>query len=448
MMDFRTGWLGLVLLASLSAVQAPAQAQTSPNPPAVRVLTLQDCYTLALTRSETLAISREEIKIAEAQYWQAVSALFPQISFSLSERIQNSAGSSISGGGDSGGRRDRIEGRLSFTQTLFSGFREFNTAASLQALKRSQTEQLKRDRQLLYLDGATLFYQVLSQENDLRILDEIVANLEALRQELQERVNLGRSRRGDILAAETQLADYQTVREQVKGMSGASRELLSFLIGVPSDRYQLKDTMTLPETEKLDAYLWRSGARPDITAAAESSTAAERELSASKGALLPTVTASGNFLALEEPERQQEWDILISATIPVFDGGLRIAEVKEKEAALRSTRLSFSRARRLAESEVRQTYNTFIYSASQYVALQKALRTARENYEVQKSDYGLGRTSNLDVLNALFNYNNFQRREKSLELQLRSNLVALQVAAGEPEQNSETRSVKRETSQP
>jgi len=163
MMDFRTGWLGLVLLASLSAVQAPAQAQTSPNPPAVRVLTLQDCYTLALTRSETLAISREEIKIAEAQYWQAVSALFPQISFSLSERIQNSAGSSISGGGDSGGRRDRIEGRLSFTQTLFSGFREFNTAASLQALKRSQTEQLKRDRQLLYLDGATLFYQVLSQ---------------------------------------------------------------------------------------------------------------------------------------------------------------------------------------------------------------------------------------------------------------------------------------------
>jgi outer membrane protein len=445
---FRVSWLIAVLSfwgVSGQGLQAAGEAKAQKN---VQHLTLAECYRLALVRSETLAISREEIKAAEAQYWQALSALFPQVRFVLSERIQNTAGGSVSGGSDSGGRRDRIEGRLTFSQTLFSGFREVNTAAALEAGKRSREEQVKRERQILYLNSADLFYQVISLENDLLVLNQIVKNLEELGRELEERVVLGRSRKGELLAAQTQLADYRTIQEQVKGGIGAARELLAFLIGVPADRFQLKETLTLPQAEKLENYLWQSGARPDIMAAAESETAARRQLSASRGEFWPTVTAVGNFLAVEDPERRQEWDILLSAEIPVFDGGLRVAQVQEREALVRSSQLSFSRARRMAESEVRQAYNTLIHSASQYVALQQALKTAQENSEVQKKDYALGRTSHLDVLNALFSYHQFARREKALEAQMQTDLVALQVAAGEPVGQSSAQSLKPTGSTP
>ena len=397
-----------------------------------RVLTLPEAYQLTLERSEKLGISREEIKIAEAQYWQAISAVLPKVDFLITQRTQDSVGGSIGGGDSGGGRKDSFQGRLRVTQTIFNGFREFNTSAALQAQKRSQEATYRRSRELLYLDTSDLFYQIISLEKDLYLIQQIAQQLTERQEDLIDRVTIGRSRNSELLAAETEQADNEATLEQVRGLLNASRELLAFLLGLPSDRWSLNDTMPLPEVAKLDNYLWKTGERADITAAAETTTSAQRQVSASKGAFLPKVSAEANWLALEDPERSQEWNILLTAEIPLFDGALRYQSLKVDQARLRSSELNFSRVRRLAESEVRQSYSQFISSARQYVSLQKGVETARKNYEAQQEDYRLGRANNLDVLTSLLRYSSLRRRVSGLEFQTRSNLVALQVAAGTP----------------
>lgn len=424
---------------------APAAENKSAAPVAPRTLTLSQVYQLAVERSETLGISREEIKIAEAQYWQAISAVLPKVDFIATERTQNSVGGSIGGGDSSGSRRDAFQGRLRVTQTIFNGFREFNLSAALRAQKRSQEALYIRNRELLYLDSSDLFYQILSLEQDLKLLRQIDNNFSDRQKELTDRVNIGRSRKSELLAADTEQADNAATIEEVAGLLGASRELLAFLIGLPSDRWLLKDTQPFPEAQKLNDYLWKSGARADVTAAVEAQTAAQRQVSADKGSFWPAISAEANVLALEDPEKDQEWNIVLTAEIPIFDGGLRIGTLKESEARLRSSSLSFSRARRLAESEVRQNYNNFISTARQYVKLQEATETARLNYEAQKDDYLLGRASNLDSLTALVRYNSLRRRLAGLEFQTRSNLIALQVAAGEPVSTPATTSNRQPT---
>jgi outer membrane protein len=398
---------------------------------AIQTLTLNEAYSLALERSESLAINREEIKIAEARYWQSVSTVLPQVGFLGSVRTQNNTGGSI-GGDFTGTRKDRWEGRLTITQTLFSGFREWNTGAALKADQRSLSASLQRNRQLLYLDVSDLYHQILALEQDEQALGEILQALDDRRKELTDRVSIGRSRKSELLAAETELADNQATLESLRGLIGAARELFSFLIAVPSDRYRLAGRGSLPPAEKLENYLWKSGARPDIEAAGEQQTAADRRVSVARGEFLPTIEGQFNTLLLEEPEREQEWNIVVTMEVPLFDGGLRVAQLNERKAAYRASQLNFSRARRLADNDVRVAYNNFISAANQAVRLRVAEATARENYDAQKEDYELGRASNLDVLSALLRWKEIIRRRIGTESQTYSTLVALQVAAGEP----------------
>lgn len=398
---------------------------------APQILTLNESYALALERSESLGINREEIKIAEARYWQAVSTVLPQVGFTGSVRTQNNAGGSI-GGDSTGTRKDRWEGRLTITQTLFSGFREWNTAAALKADQRGLAATLQRNRQLLYLDVSDLYHQIVSLEQDERALGEILQALDDRRRELTERVSIGRSRKSELLAAETELADNQATLESLRGLLGAARELFAFLIATPSDRFQLAGRGDLPAAEKLETYLWKSGARPDVQAAGEQQTAAERRVSVARGEFLPTIAGEFNTLMIEDPEREQEWNIVVTMEVPLFDGGLRVSKLSESKAASRASQLSFSRARRLADNDVRVAYNNFISAANQTVRLRTAENTARENYLAQKEDYELGRSNNLDVLSALLRWKEILRRRIAAESQTYSTLVALQVAAGEP----------------
>jgi outer membrane protein len=427
------GWLGGCLPAS--SQEKPAQER--------RPLTLQECYALAVERSEALGITAEELRKAEARYWQAVSAVLPQVDLIGTLRVQNNEGGSSSsgsssgfdsdtgGGGSSGSRRDRWEGRLRVSQTLFSGFREFNLAGAAKAEARSQGALLKRKRETLFLDVSDLFHQLLSLERDQAVVRDLNATLEKRRAELKERVQLGRSRKGDLLAAETDLAGSQATLEELEGLAGATRELLAYLIGISAGRFEVVPVRALPEARSLEDYLWKSGERADITAAVESSVAARRQVSAGYGAFAPTVTGEFNWLALEDPERGQEWNILVTAELPLFDGGLRAAQLKESKAAFRQSQLNLSQVRRQAESDVRVAYNNFQSAARQYIRLQKAVDGAYQNYETQKRDYDLGRASNLDVLGALRDYHELKRRREGVEVKASANLFALMIAAGQ-----------------
>lgn len=415
----------------------------------VRSLTLQQSYALALDRSESLGIRREELKTAEAQYWQAISAILPKVNFIASEEIQNSpfssgGGSSSSTSRTSNGRRDRFAGTAQATMTIFNGFREFHAVAGIRAQERSKAALIDRERQLLYLNTSDLFYQVLGYEKDLGILQKINGSLKDRHQDLVSRIALGRSRKSELLAAETDLAENQTTIEQVRGLLGATRELFAFLIGIPANRFELQSSRELPPIDKLETYLWKTGVRPDVVSSREEQTVAERNLSISKGAFLPTMDVTANHYTLEEPKKIQDWNIIVTAEVPIFDGGLRLAQLSEKKSLVRASALNFSRAQRLADSEVRQAYNNFTSSAQQLVQLHHAVETSRKNYEAQKEDYQLGRANNLDVLTALVQLGEFERRLNRVELQNQTNLVALQVAAGEPANST----AKKESPQP
>jgi outer membrane protein TolC len=287
-----------------------------------------------------------------------------------------------------------------------------------------------RTRQTLYLDVADVFYQIVSYEKDLVILEKLAQALTDRVNELERRVKLGKSRASEVLTAETDLSDAKVTVESVRGLLGASRELAAFLTGVPTAQLKLKEQKPFPQVEAMEAYLQESGERPDVLAAAQRERAAQRTLSVAKGEHLPSASVEANYFARDEPRSKRDWNIFLTIDIPIFEGGAIEARVRENKALVRQSELDLSQLQRTADKDVRTAYNNFVASVAQYVRLQELVKTAEQTYEVQRQDYARGVSSNLDVLNALQQYQQAARRLLSTEMDARVNLVRLHVAAG------------------
>ena len=128
---------------------------------------------------------------------------------------------------------------------------------------------------------------------------DLIEALRARVDDLKERVQLGRSRPAELLQAQTDLANAKRDR----GIADAARstprsETLAFYIGVPPDRFVLKETQRFPTASQLEAYRTRTAAgRPDVLSEVEAlRTAGTQLLSVAKGpGLLPTISANGNL---------------------------------------------------------------------------------------------------------------------------------------------------------
>ena len=80
---------------SVNAEDAPGEA-----PKSKEFINLNECYELALKRSETLAISKEEIEKAEAAFFQATGDAFGDVSFvatSITQDVQKNSRGNATG---------------------------------------------------------------------------------------------------------------------------------------------------------------------------------------------------------------------------------------------------------------------------------------------------------------------------------------------------------------
>lgn len=412
------------LFVVLSALARPAAAEDGP-------LSLRACYERALAHNESVGIAAAAWRAAEARYGQVRDTLLPAVSVVGGAQFQNDRTDSGAGGTSASRAPDSYVARLHAEQTLYSGFRLAREAQAREAEGRAAKLDEQRVREFLYLDVADAFYQVLLFDRDAAVLDELAAALDQTVAELEKRVELGRSRRADLLLARAERAENRVEQETVRGRQAATRELLGFVTDLPASSLVLAEDSPFPADPEIDEKLEHVTQRSDVLAGEARAEAAAREVEAARGGRQPQVRAEGNLYAYEDPDEDREWNILLALELPLFDEGVIRSRVRERAEASRISELNLAALRRQAASEVRSAYIAFMAAAGQRARLREALEVATENYEVQKRDYELGRASQLDALNALAQVQRLQRREVAAEMQARASLVRLHVAAGE-----------------
>ena len=371
-------------------------------------LTLDEYYAAALKRSEVVATQSELIRQAEERYHQAGASRLPTVD-AIATRTRLDDGASDATANPTRQRNSR----LTATQPLFRGFREFATVRQTQALMGAQGEDYRGARVQLFKDVAQNFYDVLSLEQDLNnIHEQINQNLQR-EKELQDRVRIGRSRAGETLAVQATISTLRAQVEQLQAQLSVAREAFAFLSGLPAAT-PLRDTETLPANlDPIEIYLARLELRPDVKAAQQRLTAAQENISVARGAYKPSLDLNANrYLERSGSLENVDWDVQLALTIPLYAGGSLQSRVREAVSQSTQAELGTSQVRRQAEQEIRSVYQSVVFDRSQLGALEKATEAARKNYEVQRRDYRLGLVTNLDVLQAM---TAFQENQRALD---------------------------------
>lgn len=418
-------------------------AQTEKELP-VPPYSLKDLYDLTIDRSENLKIRDQEIVIAEQRYREAISAVYPNLSLELQHRrVDNANFGRVNRGrttiddpatpiGGSGGILGRTQAGaiVSVTQPIFNGFREFLLADAASVETEAQRLEAKRSRELLYLDVADLYHQIIFAEDELKVLTQSETTFNDRVKELKGFIQLGKSRESEVLASMSDLADLEATAEQIKGLRKASLELMAFLTGVPAAELKLEREKKAPALKPLDDYLLQGPLRNDLLASKQRIGAQEKRVTAARREHWPSLDLLGNGYGLEDPDRNREWELIFQITVPIFEGGRIDARTAQEESRLRIAELAAAEKARLIERDIRVAYVNTTSARDELQSLRKLRETADRNYKLQKVDYSNGVVTNLEVLQAIRQLQEADRRLVRAEQAYYTNFVDLVVASG------------------
>ena len=418
--------------AAQEPLAPPAPSHPEPTPPLTSAaveeqpLTLADCFKLALTRSETIAIQQELITETEGRFIQALSGVLPRASFEASEKRQDGSGSSAFT------LRKIPERKFVFSQPLFSGFKEFAAMAAVRAERTQRRDEKARAEHMLFVDVSDAFYLLREQREDLGALETTRAALMDRLEELRARERLGRSRPSEAVSAEARLRRVEAEMELVRSRETTARQLLEFLTGLPHMNALSSDDTTLPPLTTENDYIGKVALRPDVLAEAEALRAADKAVSVARADFWPDVDVEGNYYTTRAGVAADvKWDVLLKVNVPLFQGGETVGAVKEASSRARREKLKFEQIQRKAVLEIREVFATLQAAMTRKAALDLALQAAEENYRLQVEDYRKSLVNNLDVLQALEDLQDARRDVIHETYEAQRLYRRLQVATGE-----------------
>jgi len=398
-------------------------------------MSLKQCYDYALRRSETVAISAEEINIAKARYTQALGQMLPQVNILASEFLQDDSaqGNTQTPAGNVANtftRFSRPEVAVNVYQNLFQGFKEFT------ALRLSKTEQV-RDRfltedleRLLYKDVATAFYLIAAIELDINTTLKEITSVRSRLKELNDRVKLGKSRESEPLTQEADLSLLEAGLEEKRGNLKVAYEMMSFLTGLdPQPPIDWRDSRA-EKLEPLEAYTAVAEGRPDVKASRKAVEIAKGDIKVKRADLFPNANAQVNFYPYRVGfQKDIHWDATFNLNIPVFNwstyGVIREAKVRAKQS-----QISAELTKRTAVNEIERAYAAFQSSLNQLKKYNVAASKAEASYRKQIEEFGLGLINNLDVLQSQRTFFSAVRLRNDARVKTWADSVALRIIAG------------------
>jgi len=331
----------------------------------------QDCIKEASKNHPDLIAAQESIKQSAASKTITASTLFPQVNSNITASTAKT--STTSNGNSSGNTSDSYSYGATGTQLVFDGFKTVNNVnaakenikASQQAYRFTSTEVRLRLR--------TAFINLLKAQELIRVTEDIVKIRRSNLELITLRYKSGLEHKGALLTAEANLAQANFELAQAKRDVVLAQRQLTKEMG-------RRDFM--PMSVKADfVVLDQAKEKPDFAILVSNNPSLQQLIAQKNSAGFSVKSAYANFsptLSAEAganktgsrwPAQNDQWDLGLSLSMPIFEGGLRTAQVSQAKALYNQL-----------DANERSTRDGIIVNLEQtWVALQDAL----ENVGVQ-----------------------------------------------------------------
>ncbi len=389
-------------------------------------LGLADIARRAIGENQILQAEGLGVLAGEQEIFRARANLLPQLDAGLSATQRND-----SPGVEAGFLAERsTDSQVSLNQLLYADSAAANLSIqkSLQMSRESGLAELQLD---IVQAATTSYYTVLNarsqlviEENNLRISR---ANLELA----GNRVRLGTSTRADVYRWEAEVARaqirtlgaraglnraWETLNRLLHRPMGTrfaiadatfnepfalTRAEFDELVQSPADyarfsNFFVRDALELaPEIDQLDAQIVAK--RRDVTSQRRSYWLPDFSVG---GSFTSNLDQSGLGAGEFAGQGLDDWSVGVQATLPLFTGGLRKANVSRANYELQQLLTSRTAIAELVEEEIRNALHTIQASYVQIDLANAAAESSRKNLEVVSDAYARGTVNVIQLLDA------------------------------------------------
>lgn len=227
---------------------------------------------------------------------------------------------------------------------------------------------------------------------------------------VQTAFEAGAVSRVDVLAAQSQLANDQTLLPPLRQQLSLAQHALAVLVGQPPGAwtppaFELA-SLHLPEHLPLTLPSELVRRRPDILAAEAQLHAATAAIGIAQAQRYPQLVLSAN-LGQQATKLDQlfdpastAWGLAGALTAPLFDGGRLEAGQRGAEAAARAAAAHWQQTVLEAYGQVADALAALAHDGEQLAAQQAAIKTASASRDLAAASYQAGNSGVLQVLDA------------------------------------------------
>ena len=375
--------------------------------------TLADFYRMALQNAERIKISEENLAIAETGKEKAMALLYPRLSgFSTYTRWEDEkygAGSRIGPYTLPGSLiqpRETGTWGVRMEESLSLSGREWTALAISRENILKSAHELDAAREEYLLNVAQAYYSVLKAGKNLEIADANVERLATYRDAAEKRLKVGEVTKTVLLRAEAELSGARSDRMAVRNGLELARAQLKRIAAVQEDFEVAEAGETDMEIPSLDFFQATAlSERADLKGLEIQRKIAEDQVRFARGAYWPNLSLTGGYIRTEQsPEtsslNREGINAGAALNFPFFEGGLRVAEVKEAKARERQSQLLYEDLKKAIAVEVQSAYLEMVTQKSilQFLVDQRAF--ARDNYNAVNRQFEFGLAQSIDVIDA------------------------------------------------
>ena len=402
MTNFRLLIMAVIMLCGMLAPAAQAArasviSQTKPAGP----LTLDQCISIALMQHPKTTVAQQRVAEAQERLAMRKGVKLPQLGFRTeAQRYDSLPGNkaNIIGGGNTD-----VYSAVTLSTLLFSSGRAEADIDSASASMYATVEDMRRTRQDIAFSVARAYYNVLRAETILAARTEAVAQMEQHLKIAQEKFNVGKAAKLDVLRAEVQLADVTQARLLAANQLDIAGLELANSMGVDPDLYQTvpakDDTPAASFSDAGEFVTEALKAHPDYLKSALLVRSAESSVRSAKGESGPELGIIGSYNreGKDIPDIQN-WNVGFAVTMPIYTGGVTRAKVGQARAVVEQSKANGDLSKQNITLAVRSAVLSTQDAANRLQATSKSIEQASEALRVAQEKYNAGLGSSTEVI--------------------------------------------------
>ncbi|TRL36719.1 TolC family outer membrane protein [Methylosinus sporium] len=394
--------LGAALIASLEGREARAE-------------TMESALAKAYVGNPDLNQQRANVWVHDEDVAKAAGGMRPKINASVNGGPQFNRLRQPAGRNSSNERLYSIEQTIgepraaafALSQPLFDGWRTDNSIRQAESGVFAARATMRLTEQTTLQNAATAYMNVL---RDTAVLGLRKNNIAVLREQLRvtrHRQELGELSPTDVAQAQAALAHAEMELNSAQAALEASAANFRQVIGVEPQHLEPAATIEqlLPKSSS-EAIALALAEHPSVAAAQHQVDAAESAVKVGEGALLPTVSA--NLQVNQQYEsffgipgtRQFTAQVSGALNVPIYQGGIEYASIRQAKAQLRQARFNADLQREAARAAVVSSFSQLKTAIGSIAAGRVAAKAAEVALKGVRDEAQLGQRTTLDVLNA------------------------------------------------